>query len=239
MSQSTTTADPAPADDPGPAARRRPGGRMRSWTVLIATISLIYLADVLPPYLTLDPAQSRAEIRPDVPLHYPLLLLHITCGTIAFLTMCLQIWPWLRRAHPAVHRVSGTVYVFAGALPTAVLAVVLTSLEKGWAADFGTVAHASLWFTTSLVGYRMARRRRWIEHQRWMLYSVALLLGIIWGRGTVDFYTLTPFKFDVHYIFEIARWAGWMVNLIIVQIYVELRLQPKLRRRALTGSETR
>jgi hypothetical protein len=209
---------------------------MWSWTILIAIISVIYLADVLPPYLTLDPGQSRAQIRPDVPLHYPLLIMHIFFGSVAFITMSLQIWPWLRRAHPAVHRVVGRIYVFGGALPAAVLAVVLTSLAKGWAADIGTFAHASLWFTTSLVGFRMARQQRWIEHQRWMLYSVALLLGIIWGRGTVDVYMLTPIKFDIHYIFEIARWAGWMVNLIIVQIWIELRLQPKLRRQAPAGA---
>jgi len=29
---------------------------------------------------------------------------HILFGSVALVTACLQIWPWLRRTHPTVHR---------------------------------------------------------------------------------------------------------------------------------------
>jgi len=45
--------------------------------------------------------------------YYPLLVSHIFLGSLVLLAACLQVWPWLRRSHPAVHRWSGRVYVVA------------------------------------------------------------------------------------------------------------------------------
>ncbi|MBD0324764.1 MAG: DUF2306 domain-containing protein [Aldersonia sp.] len=59
---------------------------------------------------------------------------HIFFGSVALLTACLQVWPWLRRRHPAVHWYSGRLYVFAGALPAGL--AVLTVVPFGtWGAN--------------------------------------------------------------------------------------------------------
>ena len=42
---------------------------------------------------------------------------HILFGSVALVTACLQIWPWLRRTHPDVHRWSGRFYLFDGVFP--------------------------------------------------------------------------------------------------------------------------
>jgi Predicted membrane protein (DUF2306) len=89
-------------------------------------------------------------------------------------TVFLQVWP--RRRHPAVHRTSGRLYVFAGVLPSAVLALAIVPFAAG---STGNAIDAILWLATTVAEFRMARRHRYAEHRRWMIFSVALCLRIM------------------------------------------------------------
>ncbi|GAA3234007.1 DUF2306 domain-containing protein [Dactylosporangium siamense] len=208
-------AEPAPPTNHDRRPRVRPG------VVLVALFVAAFLIDTLPPYLGLDPAKSRIVLRPDFAGHYTLLILHIAAGTIALSTLCLQLWPWLRRTHPKVHRTVGRIYVFGGALPSALLALAIMPLTHGWSANMGITFHAVLWFAVTAIGFWHAKHHRYALHRRFMLYSVALALGILWGRATVNLYLLLPVKFDVGYVFEMARWGGWFINLLVVQWWLE------------------
>jgi Predicted membrane protein (DUF2306) len=99
--------------------------RFRTLAVPLAVLTVVFLAISLPPYLGLDPAKARLPVPEDVPWFYPALVAHIGFGSIALLTAALQVWPWLRRTHPAVHRWSGRIYLGLGVIPggVAVLAV--------------------------------------------------------------------------------------------------------------------
>lgn len=206
---------------PRPSTRKRKHRRAQPWIVLLALFVAAFLVDVLHPYLTLNPAEARIVLRKDVPLHYPILIAHILFGTIALVTAVLQLWRWLRRRHPVAHRWVGRLYVFGGALPCSLMALALDPLTNGWSGNIGIAMQAVLWFGTTVAGYRMARQHRWLDHRRWMIYSTALALGVLWGRGTVDLYMILPTKFNVMFIFEVARWAGWMINLAIAQWWIE------------------
>jgi hypothetical protein len=219
----TQGADGRPAVDrePPPSGNRSRRRLLSPGVILVAILVTAFLVDTLPPYLGLDPSKGRIVLNPDASLHYPLLIVHIATGAIALVTLCLQIWPWLRRNHPRVHRTVGRVYVFGGALPSAFLALVIMPLTNGWSANMGITFHAALWFAATAIGFWHARNRRYAQHRRFMLYSVALALGILWGRATVNLYLLLPAKFDVGFVFEAARWGGWFVNLLIVQWWLE------------------
>jgi hypothetical protein len=129
-----------------------------------------------------------------------------------------------------VHRYVGRVYVFGGALPCSLMALALMPLTDGWSGNIGITMQALLWFGVTVGGYRMARQHRWQDHRRWMIYSGALALGVIWGRATVDLYTILPHKFNVLFVFEVARWAGWMLNLVIAQWWIEhTKPKPRIR----------
>lgn len=84
----------------------------RPWIASLGVLTVVFLAFTLPPYLGLDPSQSRVPIH--FPMHYPMLVAHIFFGSVALSTACLQVWKWLRQHYPAVHRWSGRLYVFAG-----------------------------------------------------------------------------------------------------------------------------
>ncbi len=203
---------------------------------MLLVVVALFLALELPAYVGFDPAASRVPARPDLPLHYPLLVAHILFGSVALVTACLQIWPWLRRAHPVVHRWSGRVYLFGGVLPggLAVLAVAPVS-STGPISAAGNTALAGLWLATAVAGFRAARARRFADHRRWMLRSVALTFSIVVNRVWLVAYLLlfTPFLGDDPAALTLAAagasvWTSWVVNLLVVEWWV---LRPPRRGR--------
>ncbi|WP_217364447.1 DUF2306 domain-containing protein [Streptomyces spongiicola] len=221
----TEGAPPIRADGPatGSSARNgrpvRRGWFGRNYIIPLAVAAAAYLLYQLPPYLTLDP--SRTHIASQFPLHYAILAAHVLTGGVTMVTLVLQLWPWLRRNHPAVHRWSGLLYVFGGALPSALLALVLFP----FAFKPGSVAvlmSGILWAVTSVVGWVRARQGRYAEHRRWMLYSFAIVWGqTVWGFVIGMALFSLPVAVDVTYVSEAARWVGWVGNLLLVHWWIE------------------
>lgn len=192
-----------------------------------------FLAFSLPPYLTFDPATSRALLREGFPLHYPFLVSHILFGTIALVTCCLQIWPWLRQRSPATHRRLGRLYVFAGVIPSGVLALVVApAAVQGVSGRIGNTLLAVVWLVTTITAWRMARQRRYAEHRRWMIRSFALTTSIVLNRVwlillfmALSPYTSTYFRGDeaamIQAVAESSIWLSWVVNLLIAEWWLE------------------
>ncbi|WP_412543659.1 DUF2306 domain-containing protein [Longispora sp. K20-0274] len=195
------------------------------WLVTLAVLVVFNLIYALPRYLSMDPAQSRSILAPNSTIHWPLLVAHVVTGNVAMVTVFLQLWPWLRRNHPAVHRFIGRVYVFAGALPAALLGIfALVPLRSEQAGIPGLVAMGVLWTLTTLVAVRMARRRRYAEHRRWMVYSFALAMGTTWGRLLYLLIVGVP-GFDMDHVtiyLEVAN-LGWVFNLLGAHAWMEWR----------------
>ena len=209
-----------------PQSPTRPGARdghpwLRSWwTLVLAVIVVFNLIYALPRYLSFDPARSRSTLDPSFALHFPVLVAHIVAGNLALVTLVVQLIPWIRRNHPAVHRASGRIYIFGGAIPSALLALVLLPYSTAPMGRLGLAAMAVLWITTTSVAYVMVRRHRYLEHRRWMLYSFALALGTSWGR-VISVFATPGMDIDVALFFDISSWLGWVVSLLAVHWYVE------------------
>ncbi|MEV6908310.1 DUF2306 domain-containing protein [Amycolatopsis sp. NPDC051071] len=158
-------------------------------------VAVAFLAFSVPPYLTLDPAESRLEPPPGNDLYYPLLVAHVLFGTVAMVTACFQIWPAFRARYRRGHRITGRIYVFAGALPAGAM-----GLYIGWHTPAGPSVRVAnlvgsvLWIAITLIGLRMARQRRFGEHRRWMSRSFALAMSIVLSRviNVVATIVLTP-----------------------------------------------
>jgi Predicted membrane protein (DUF2306) len=239
----TTAAMPSATPHPGATTRRRRWWQ-RPWIAPLAMISIIFVAFSLPPYLTLDPQQSRVPQPENFAAHYPILVGHVVFGSVALLTACLQIWPWLRQRHPVIHRVTGRVYVFGGVLPAGIMALTI-----GWFTPFGPVARASsvllasLWLIFTITGYRMARHHRYVEHRRWMIRSFALTASIITNRlwGAAAFVVLSPqlettFQGNEQWlswtVAGLTTWLGWVIPLLIAEWWLERGESARHRARA-------
>jgi uncharacterized membrane protein len=211
----------------------------RPWIGPLATISIVFIAFSVPPYLSLDPGRSRVPAPAGFPAHYPILVAHVAFASVALLTACLQVWPWLRQRHPAVHRRMGRVYVFAGVLPAGLLGLTIGALSPfGPLARVSNVLLASLWLIFTITGYRMARRHRYVEHRRWMVRSFALTASIITNRlwAVIAYVVLSP---HLDSLFEgsekmlswtvagLATWLGWVVTLLAAEWWLERDAVPR------------
>ncbi|HEY0640189.1 MAG TPA: DUF2306 domain-containing protein [Pseudonocardiaceae bacterium] len=231
-----TTTEPAPSGvrdgrqaptGTGTGTGAAPAWWRRPWMIPLWLIAGAWLLYFVPRYLTFDPARSLVPPNPSYPLHYPLLVGHVIFGTVALVTACLQVWPWLRERHPAVHRWSGRLFVFAGVLPSGILAIAIVPVS--FAAP-GNAANAILWFVTTFIGFRAIRRRDYAKHRRWMIYSFAVTMQIVWGRALFLASPLFPAHPHTQaLVIETASWLGFVVNLLIAQWWIERTADRPLR----------
>ncbi|WP_283133050.1 DUF2306 domain-containing protein [Rhizohabitans arisaemae] len=213
---------------PTPASRRRP------WVGLLALLVVAFLFVVWPPYLTLDRTLSRIPLNPDPGhIHYALVVAHIFFGSVALIAGILQLWPWLRRGHPRTHRAVGRIYVFGGMLPAAVGALVMMPMGAlNTLGMIGTAIWAVLALSTTFLAVRAARRRRYDEHRRWMIYSFALALAPISSR--LWFFLLLAVVPGAENMIGLvgivgAFWLNWIGNLALA--HWRVRRIPVLARR--------
>ncbi|MGN9845664.1 DUF2306 domain-containing protein [Nonomuraea sp. H19] len=211
----------------------------------LALVSFAFLAFSLPPYLTLDPSQSRFPIRDDFAPHYPLMVTHIFFGTVALLASCVQVSTWMRQRYPAVHRWSGRAYVLGGVPLVGVPALIIAPLShNGFGAQVGNTFWAFLWLFSTIAGYRMARQRRFADHQAWMIRSFALIWAIVLNRLWAVLCVLplipqldTTFGGDQQAMIQAAAgpsiWLSIVVNLIIAEWWLQRRGAAKRRARIL------
>ena len=205
----------------------------RPWIAPFAIVAIVFVAFSLPPYLTGDPARSRVPQPPGFALHYPLLVGHVVFGAVALLTSCLQVWPWFRNRYRVAHRIVGRVYVFVGVLPASLMALPIAAMSPfGPVARASNVLLASLWLVCTLIAYRMARRRDYAAHRRWMIRSFALTASIITNRiwGVAAYLALAP-QLDSTFggneqIFSwivagLTTWLGWVLPLLFAQWWLE------------------
>ncbi len=200
------------------ASWRKADWRQNASLILVFAMLLTLMITSIPPFLTFDPAKQSVPLNPNAPgLDNGLLVAHVLLSTVALITVCLGVWPWLRIRHAAVHRWSGRLYVVA-ALPAALLTFPLSYLNTVWAGDVGAYATGGFWFTTTLIGYIAIRQGNEVRHRRWMLYSFAMSISVIWG------WIFTPFLSTAAgfpYLMEVVRWAGWLVNLLVVKWWLD------------------
>ena len=231
---SSMTPEVLSAPDVGRRAPRGGAWWQPRWVVVpLGLVALAFVAFALPPYLTLDPTRSRIPVPASFPPYYPALVAHTVFGSVAMLTCCLQMWPWLRRRYPRVHRRIGRLYVFGGVVPAG-----LMGLTIGGISPFGPVLRASnvllaiVWLGVTLTGFRMAQQDRLYEHRRWMIRSFALTMSVITNRvwSVIWFLALSPQlattfggseTLMVQAIAGLSGWLGWVLPLLLAELWLE------------------
>jgi uncharacterized membrane protein YozB (DUF420 family) len=214
----------------------RPVKKIRPPLVALMVVTVLFLGYALPPYLGLDPAKARPRLPDGVPYYYPVLVTHIFLGSIALLAACLQLWPWLRGRHPVVHRWSGRAYVFACVFGG--LAVLTIAPLSYWGPNQRTANTmlALLWILTTVVGFRLARKRRFADHREWMIRSFALCFSIVTNRlwTILVLIVFAPDAGDEAAMAQaigVGTWMSWVVNLLIAEWWLQ---RTRSRRRVRT-----
>lgn len=244
----TATPDPgrtSPLAVPAPAI---PGGatpprwRPARWA-LLALLCLVVAVVTVGQYTTASLAQlSEAEVglaanyagRP-----WPVqaaFYLHIASAGLALAIGPLQFLAPLRRRWPVAHRILGRVYVGSVALGAASGLVMSAVNRAGLVGLFGFGTLAVLWFASTLLAVRAARRGDFDHHPAWMIRSFALTFAAV----TLRFWTVVLILLqsaagatDPQAMFANAYAAVpflcWLPNLVVAEWLIRRRGLPAFR----------
>lgn len=155
-------------------------------------------------------------------------LLHMLVAPIALLVGSIQFFPEIRSRHPSFHRWLGRLYVCtcvvagAGALATSPFA----SGGSVAAVGFGMLAVA--WIATTIVGWLMARRRRFDVHRVAMRFSYAMAFAAVTLRLQI------PIGFALGYesyssMSPLLAYTCWIPNVVLVAVYSVLERHRRKR----------
>jgi len=153
--------------------------------------------------------------------HVGVLTLHAGFAATALLIGPFQFFPELRARRRTLHRRLGTTYVICvmgGGLAGLVLSLGTTA-GPVTGAGFGLLAVT--WLICTANAWRLAVRRAFVDHERWMIRSFALTLAAV----TLRIYM--PIAGSLHLNMPAAyaaiAWLCWTPNLIAAETYLALR----------------
>ena len=121
------------------------------------------------------------------------------------------------------HRRLGRIYlltVLFVSAPTGFLMGLHANGGLGAKASF--VLLSSLWFLTTLFALLTAKRKQFIEHGEWMLYSFALALSAITFRLLALGFDLFDIRVRPQEVYVTIAWLSWVPNIIIAHLLIKL-----------------
>ncbi|MFI5912467.1 DUF2306 domain-containing protein [Dactylosporangium sp. NPDC051541] len=194
---------------------------------LVLAVAVVFAAVLAYPYLSLDIANSRLDVRDQ--LQYTVLVVHIFTATVALVLGPLQFVPKLR-ARRRLHRALGRTYLLAGVLPSAVATIPVAIWSGRLLTQLGLTTAAVLWLATAALAYRAARRRDFTAHRAWMLRNYALTFLAVTARILVPLMLLAQIPFGglepgeigerAPEMIPIGQTLGWIVNLLLVELLI-------------------
>ena len=202
---------------PGAKAPSKPFWR-RPWILPLFAITVFWLYMQIEPVAGVPEDQLQIPPHENFPAYYPLLITHMAFGTVTVLTVCLQLWPWLRINHPKWHRVSGRLYI-VGAVVAAISGLIIV----WWAPIPGQLGGAAMllfWLGITTAAYVTVRRRNYVLHRRFMLYSFAVPANNFLAFFTYLAIDKFQIQVDFAYFLEYARWVPWVLNLMLIQAWL-------------------
>lgn len=148
--------------------------------------------------------------------------IHIAASAFALLMGPWQFRRSLRTRRPRVHRWMGRTYLAACVIGGASGAFIALFSKAGPIAGAGFLLLGVFWVLTTLLAWRAALQRRYVQHERWMIRSFALALaavtlriylpiGIVLNHG--DFFA--PYR--------MIAWLCWVPNLVVAELWLRSR----------------
>lgn len=145
--------------------------------------------------------------------------LHFTFGPLALFLGGFQFLGRVRTARPSLHRGLGWVYVLAclsaaaGAMPLAIHS------EAGPVAGLGFSVLSVIWVYVTLQAVVSARARDFSRHRVWMIRSFALTFSAATLRLYLGVF-VALLGWDYSEVYITVSWACWLINLLIVEIWI-------------------
>ncbi|MCT4560394.1 MAG: DUF2306 domain-containing protein [Crocinitomicaceae bacterium] len=146
--------------------------------------------------------------------------IHVFSSPIAFLAALAQFFPLVQ--HRIVyHKLFGIVFFISFLLLAGPSGLVLGIYANGgfWA-QMSFSLLSLLWLFCGIQAYWMVRRKKYVQHQKWVLRCLFLMLSAIMLR--LYAYFIAYFNLDIHpkTAYIMIAWLSWVPNLIIGEIFL-------------------
>jgi hypothetical protein len=151
----------------------------------------------------------------------PFLALHVIGGVTALMLGPIQLIARVRDRMPQIHRMNGRIYALACAIGAPAGFMLAIGTQAGKFAAVGFAIPAILWPIFTILGVHFAIERDFDRHRVWMLRSYAITANAITLRLMLPAAGILGLPFMASY--SVIAWLGWIVNLVIVEIYLRRR----------------
>ena len=148
----------------------------------------------------------------------PFLVIHAVAGLTTLLIGPFQFVRWVRNRWPAIHRVTGRLYLLVGAVAAPAGLVLALGTSSGQIASVGFAIPALLWMHFAWLGWRAAVERRFDAHREWMIRAYAITATAITLRLMLPASAMMELDFSSAY--PVIAWASWLTNLAIAEIVI-------------------
>ncbi len=195
--------------------------------LLIAAFAALMLTKTLP-YYSFEKGTHFLTTKSDETNDNPWFRLgfyvHITTSLVVLVLGLLQWLPVVARCGPRLHRWLGYGYIVGILGLAAPSGLILARFANGGlVAQVGFTLQCVVWWLSTWLAYRAARRRQWPRHVEWQVRSYAVTLAALALRGEsyVMYYALHTKPIETYLT---VTWLSWVGNLLLAEGLVELGL---------------
>lgn len=196
----------------------------------ITTVFAIYLGYITAQYLSFNTHLNFLNVKRELTANnfwMSTFYLHVTSGFVIIVLGPFQFLKGIRKKNIGLHRIIGKIYVFSIlgiAAPTGLIMAFYA--EGGIIASLGFAIMSFLWFWTTFKAVRKVINGSILEHEKWMYRSYALTLSAVTLRLLVPTLSLSLTSLSDLFIIQLTAWASWMINIILIEIYLLYKYKP-------------
>jgi signal transduction histidine kinase len=195
--------------------------------LLIAAFAALMLTKTLP-YYSFEKGihflTTKSDETNDNPWFRLGFYVHITTSLGVLVLGLLQWLPLVARRGPRLHRWLGYGYV-GGILGLAAPSGLILArfANGGLVAQVGFTLQCVVWWLTTWLAYRAARRRQWPRHVEWQMRSYAVTLAALALRSE-SYLMYYAFHTKPIETYLTVTWLSWVGNLLVAEVLLEIGL---------------
>ena len=145
---------------------------------------------------------------------------HVYTSIFVLIAGITQFSTTIRSQYPLVHRNMGKLYVGLVLLIASPSGLVMALYANGGIySKISFIIQAVLWFGFTYKAYSYVQNKDWLKHHHFMMRSYALTLSAISLR-VFKWIIANTLELPPMDTYKIVAWLGWMVNLVIVEIWI-------------------
>jgi hypothetical protein len=212
-----------PSTNPDPPRKRQ---RQLVWAATLFLVTIGLLAVARRTYVLLQPSQAAPRFAAAAAMdagfaqHKALTLLHILPASLLMILMPWQFARRVRAHHLVWHRWTGRLLLLLGLVVGLSALVMSYTMAIGGANETAaTTLYAILFLVFLGLGFWNIRKRRIIQHRKWMIRAFGVALGTATTRPIVGAFFAAG-QLSPHEFFGTAFWLGFTLTLLGAGVWI-------------------